>query len=171
MGFQTMRLKWVQRNKPSEMLTTRLPAAGASHFCLCSGCCSCTMGSWRTLESWASQDSPLELSAWRGMLRCSKGQNEAEEVWWVPRAGYSASPCCLAAQGQYWPQAGYPVLVSPPPAVSLSPSTTDRHLNICSEVPRHTSLSPHPLCSDRRPNCTLSYIMEPLNLLYSQGRY
>lgn len=75
-------LKWIQRKKPSEMLTARLPGRGASIFCGCSSCCSCTME--EKLKSWASQCSPQELSAWRGMLFCSKGQNEAEKGWCCP---------------------------------------------------------------------------------------
>lgn len=103
--------------------------------------------------------------------------------------------CCIAARGRMklkkadgWPgqvilhhlfpsphrdsidcKEAIPLLVRPLPAASFSLSTANVHLNICSEVPRHTFLSPHPLWSDRWQNSTLSYVMEPLNLSYSQG--
>jgi len=47
------------------------------------------------------------------------------------------------------------MLVSHLPAVCFSPSTAKKHLNIFSEVPKHTSLSPYPLCSDRWQNSQL----------------
>lgn len=73
----------------------------------------------------------------------------------------------LTTPGQYWLQAGYPVLVSPLPAAPFSPSATNTHLNIGSGVPKHTSMFPHSRCSDRCKT-VLSYVMEPLNLIHCQ---
>lgn len=80
----------VQRKKPSEMQTAKVPASSASHFSLLSGCCWCTVGAWKTLETWAPLCSLPELSAWRGMLQ--QGQSEADEGWWMSKPGYSPSP-------------------------------------------------------------------------------
>lgn len=147
------------------MLRVRLPGPGASHFCGCGSCCSCTME--KKLKSWASQCSPLELSAWRGMLCCSKGQNEAEKGWCCPGRLFWIT-FSLTTPEQYWLQAGYPMLVSPLPAASFSPSATNTHLNIGSGVPKHTFMFPHCRCSDRC-KAVLSYVMEPLSLAHGQG--
>lgn len=147
------------------MLTARLPGWGASIFCGCSSCCSCTME--KRLKSWASQCSPQELSAWRGMLCCSKGQNEAEKGWCCPGQvilhHFFPHHTRTVLTASRLPHAG-----QPSPCASFSPSATNTHLNICSGVPEHTSMFPHSCCSDRCKT-VLSYIMEPLNLIHCQG--
>lgn len=147
------------------MLSAGLPGPGASHFCGCGSCCSCTME--KNIKSWASQCSPLELSAWRGTLCCSKGQNEAEKGWCCPGSLFCIT-FSLTTPGQYWLQAGWPMLIIPLPAASFSPSATNTQLSIPSGVPKHTSMFPHSHWSGAHKT-VLSYVMESLNLVHGQG--
>lgn len=126
------------------MLTARLPAPGASHFCNCGSCCLWNMEKKLSFTVW-----PPELSTWKGMLCCSKGQNEAEIGWCCPSRLFCIN-FSLTTLGQHWLQVGYPMLVSPLPPTSFSSSSTNMHLNIGPGIFRHTSMFPHSHCSDAK---------------------